>query len=340
MQLAYLQALCCSVAMTSDSGAKGRGKGPVQTIPFAGQPHETCPVRIPGYAHIAVVVTDEADAIEFYGKFGFKEVKREGNAVILSNPNTDEKFEVHLLLQTDGRYAGAYGKDSGVNVLMDLPDEKYPGHTHIAFNVPSLPTLRDFLTVCTVHISGERGQAAVFVRDPDRNTVELIGPLAGREEPLGPDSVLTSVNHVGIRVADPHATCRWYSEMLGFGERTMWYEPAEDPKTNGAPWLLFNQGQVEINLLLNVTARSDCGNVLLAGPASSGLCPGIVYAAFFVQNFDESIAFLESKGAKVLDDASAAAAFGLGSARISPTSYAKSRFMADTDGNFVRLVGA
>ena len=90
-------------------------------------------------------------------------------------------------------------------------------------------------------------------------------------------------------------------------------------------------------------ARWACCRPSAFGIRSSlrrSLCPGIIYVAFLVQNFDESIAFFESKGVTVLDDASAAVALGLGSARISPTSHAKSRFVADVDGNFIRLVGA
>lgn len=318
---------------------KGRGKGPMQKAEFLGVPHKTCPVRISGYAHIAVVVTDEEAALEFFAKFGFRETRRQGNAIVLANENTAERFEVHLLVQVDGAYAGAYGKDTGINVLMDVETAKPPGHTHVAFNVPSLPTAKEYLTVCTVHITGERPNAAVFCRDPDRTVIELVGPLVGPPEALSPASVLVSCNHIGTRVVDVHTSGKWYDEMLGFGERVFWYEPAEDPKVNGGPWVLFNERRVEINLLLNCSAPVK-SNVLLDGPTISGLCPGIVYAAFRVENLKESVQFLKSNGVEVLDDLSASTDFGLSASRISPSGDMESRFIRDPDGNIFRLLGS
>jgi len=319
-------------------GGKGKGKGPMQKAEFVGNRHPMCPVRISGYAHIAIVVTDESGALDYFGKFGFKETCRESNAVILSNPHTAEQFEVHLLLQTDGVYAGAYGKDTGINVLMDVEDKKPPGHTHFAFNVPSLPTAKGYLALCAVHITGERPNAAIFCRDPDRNVIELIGPLIGKEDALNPESILVSCNHVGTRVVDAHHSYKWYNEMLGFGERLFWYEPASEPKVNGGPWVLCNELQVEINFLLNCSEPA-ASNVLLDGPLSAGLCPGIVYAAFHLENFEESVRFLESRGVRVFDDAAAITEFGLGTARMTPTSYPQSRFICDPDGSLIRLVG-
>lgn len=316
-------------------GGKGKGKGPVQQAEFTGKPHPTCPVKLRSYDHIAVIVTDEAGALEFYGKFGFKERSREGNCIILANPHTVEKHEIHLLLQPC-TYAGPFGKDTGVNVLMDVEDKKAPGHTHIAFNVPSLPSAKEYLTLCTVHITGERPNAAYFVRDQDRNVVELVGPVVG-ENTLAPDSVLVSVHHMGTRVGDIHAAAKWYSEVLSFGELTMWYEPADVPKVNGGPWVLFNQSHIELNLLLNSSITSPEGNVMLEGSPQAGLCPGIFYFAMALDNFDESVKFLQDKGVPIMSDADAAAVFG--KERISPPSAGgKSVFIRDPDGNVIRLV--
>lgn len=341
MDLAPAAADPAPVVAEPESKGKGKGQGKVMhSEPFTGKPHATCPVKISCYAHIALVVTDEAGSLEFLAKFGFKEKSRKGNAVILANPNTEEKFEIHLLLQPDGIvYAGPYGKDTGINVLMDMPDQKAVGHTHIAFSVPSLPTTKAYLTVCTVHITGERPNAAFFCRDTDRNVFELVGPMVGDEKALNPDNVLVSVHHMGTRISDAAAASKWYSEMLGFGERVFWYDQIrENPSSNGGPWVIFNEKKLELNLLLNC---SDPGvpNVLLDGPASAGLCPGIIYPALQVDNFDESIQFLQKEGVQVLDDAAASTEFGLGAARISPVGTLKSRFIRDVDGNIIRLIG-
>lgn len=221
---------------------------------------------------------------------------------------------------------------------MDGEDKKPPGHTHFAFNIPSLPTAKDYLTVCAVHISGERPNAAIFCRDPDRNVIESIGPLVGKEDAFNPESILVSCNHVGTRVVDVHSAYRWYSEMLGFGERTIWYEPASEPNVHGGPWVLFNQQHVELHLILNCS-DTLASNALLDGPVSSGLCPGIPYAAFCVENFEESVQFLQSEGVKVFDDAAAVTELGLGAARMSPPGYPQSRFICDLDVSIMRLVG-
>lgn len=322
--------------MDAGKGSSKGGKGPVQSKSFEGKPHLTCPVKVKCYAHIAVAVTDEAGALEFYAKFGFLEKARKSNICILSNPNTEEKFEIHLLLQPDVTYTGPYGKDTGINALMDMDDKKLPGHTHISFNVPSLPLTKEYLSVCTVHISGERGNAAVFVRDVDRNVVELQGPMVGPESALQPASVLVSVNHIGIRVVDPFVSAKWYSKVLGFGERIMWYEPDKtNPKSNGSPWVILNENRQEINILLNTPAMPPC-NVLLEGPMSAGLCPGIVYPAYLLENFEESVKFLEANGIELFDDDVAAEKLQLGS-RFCP--QPRSKFLTDPDGSVIRIIG-
>jgi lactoylglutathione lyase len=67
---------------------------------------------------------------------------------------------------------------------MDVPD-KFPGYTHIALRVTSIPTTIAALTANNIPITqgpvsfGESGQFSVFVRDPDRNVIELRGREQG-----------------------------------------------------------------------------------------------------------------------------------------------------------------
>jgi len=61
------------------------------------------------------------------------------------------------------------------NVLMDVP-EKHPGFTHIALQIEDVAAVEAALTAAGIEITGRRGAnpvAAIFVRDPDRNVVEL-----------------------------------------------------------------------------------------------------------------------------------------------------------------------
>ena len=48
------------------------------------------------------------------------------------------------------------GVEDGINLLMDTPMKKYPGHTHASFSVPNVDRARLYLESCGIAISGER----------------------------------------------------------------------------------------------------------------------------------------------------------------------------------------
>ena len=67
---------------------------------------------------------------------------------------------------------------AGKNILMDEA-EKYPGITHLAIKVKDAEATEAFVTQSDIAITGRRefrGTKTIFIRDPDRNVLELVGP--------------------------------------------------------------------------------------------------------------------------------------------------------------------
>ena len=63
----------------------------------------------------------------------------------------------------------------GVNILMDVA-ELYAGITHVALTVPSIAHARQFMRENNIEETGSFSfgtMSAVFMRDPDRNVIEL-----------------------------------------------------------------------------------------------------------------------------------------------------------------------
>ena len=129
--------------------------------------------------HIGIRVRDLDRALSFYGVLGFALVRRaEGDDVAIIR--NERGVELNLVFNAN---AG----DPSANILMDVP-AKFPGYTHIALRVASIPATIAALAANGVRITqgpvsfGESGQVSVFVRDPDHNVVELRGRDQGEVE--------------------------------------------------------------------------------------------------------------------------------------------------------------
>jgi lactoylglutathione lyase len=126
--------------------------------------------------HIGVRVRNLDRALAFYRVLGFAVVRRaEGDDVaIIRNAHG---VELNLVFNAN---AG----DPAANILMDLRD-KFPGYTHIALRVASISETIAALKENGIQITqgpvsfGESGQISLFVRDPDRNVIELRGREQG-----------------------------------------------------------------------------------------------------------------------------------------------------------------
>ena len=130
-------------------------------------------VPIERVAHIGIRVRDLDRALAFYRVLGFTLSHRaKGDDVaIIRNP---QGIEINLIFN-------ANSGDPTKNILMDVVG-KYPGYTHVALYVASIPATIAALRANDIAITqgpvkfGEDGGVSVFVRDPDRNVIELRGP--------------------------------------------------------------------------------------------------------------------------------------------------------------------
>ena len=129
-------------------------------------------MNISNIDHIGIRITEKNAALDFYKILGFQlEQEVDFDAVIIMKNKSG--VEINLINN---------GKDisNGKNILMDVP-EKYPGFTHVAFSVDSILHVMEILEKNNIPISqgpvtfGRDGHVSIFVRDPDRNTIELRG---------------------------------------------------------------------------------------------------------------------------------------------------------------------
>ena len=126
-------------------------------------------VTISGLAHIGIRVHELERAAQFYALLGF--VKTAGPlgpepVAILEHPSG---VELNLILNAPGA--------SEPNVLMDVA-EKHPGITHFALLCPDILAAKAALEAAGVPLSGgpvrfSATAQAIFLRDPDRNVIEL-----------------------------------------------------------------------------------------------------------------------------------------------------------------------
>ena len=118
--------------------------------------------------HIGIRISDKSVSIPFYQKLGFDLLSdtgfENGHPIIMQHPSG---VVLNLL--------GPASTRGEPNILMDVA-EKHPGITHVAYKVNSLEEAKTFLAENNIEISGEfsfKGLEAVFIRDPDKNVIEL-----------------------------------------------------------------------------------------------------------------------------------------------------------------------
>ncbi len=121
--------------------------------------------------HVGLRISDKDRSVAFYQTLGFKLITdagfENGHPIILIHPSG----VVFNLL-------GPATESQGENILMDVA-EKHPGYTHVALKLESVEDAERFLEDNGIAVTGRRafeGVKALFIRDPDRNVIELVGP--------------------------------------------------------------------------------------------------------------------------------------------------------------------
>lgn len=125
-------------------------------------------LNIENVNHIGIRIKDKTRSVAFYELLGFAFVAdagyQDGHPIIM-----EHRSGVVLNLLGPANTPG----DS--NILMDV-DEKHTGITHVALTVSSLDHARNFMSENNIKITGSFSYgnlSAIFIRDPDRNVIEL-----------------------------------------------------------------------------------------------------------------------------------------------------------------------
>lgn len=118
--------------------------------------------------HVGIRVSEKQTSIDFYSVLGFELLTdvgfEEGHPVIMKHPSG---VVINLL--------GPATSAGDTNILMDI-DEKHPGITHVALTVSSIAHAKSFVAENDIAITGSFSfgkMSAIFIRDPDRNVIEL-----------------------------------------------------------------------------------------------------------------------------------------------------------------------
>jgi len=137
-------------------------------------------LNIEAVNHVGIRVSDKTRSVAFYELLGFQFKSdvgfEQGYPIIMRHPCG---VVLNLL--------GPSNMPDGENILMDVP-EKYTGITHVALTVSSLQDAKDFMAENNIELSGSfsfGGMSAIFIRDPDRNVIELDAYGSNENDDMG-----------------------------------------------------------------------------------------------------------------------------------------------------------
>ena len=117
-----------------------------------------------GLSHIGIRVHALARSRAFYEKLGFDFSWGPAGPEPVAAMRHPSGLELNFILNA--------ASPQSPNMLMDVP-EKHAGITHVALKIGDLKSAEAMLNDLGIAITGRRGSAALFVRDPDGNVIEL-----------------------------------------------------------------------------------------------------------------------------------------------------------------------
>lgn len=125
-------------------------------------------LNIESVNHIGIRIKDKTRSVAFYELLGFEFNSDagfdDGHPIIIKHPSG---VVLNLL--------GPANTSGDSNILMDV-DEKHTGITHVALTVSTLDDAKSFMSDNDIEITGSFSfgtMSAIFIRDPDRNVIEL-----------------------------------------------------------------------------------------------------------------------------------------------------------------------
>ncbi len=128
-------------------------------------------LEISNFDHVGIRISNREKSVTFYELLGFKMIADggydAGHPLVMLHPSG---ININLL--------GPATAKPGENILMD-EKPKYPGITHLALKMKDAEATEAFASENNIAITGRRefrGTKTIFIRDPDRNVLELVGP--------------------------------------------------------------------------------------------------------------------------------------------------------------------
>lgn len=118
--------------------------------------------------HVGIRIRDKSVSIRFYALLGFE---------LLSDHGFEGGHPV-VMKHSSGVVLNLLGPaniSENSNILMDV-DDKHTGITHVALTVGSIDDATAFMNDNDIKITGSfsfGNMSAIFIRDPDRNVIEL-----------------------------------------------------------------------------------------------------------------------------------------------------------------------